>query len=143
QLQLEIGKKYKLEISKDHVQQAIKDIEQSNGLPLGSTIKMMKDNNIPLKTLENQIKAQLVWLIYIREKYPLKTIEEEVGKKHIEGSILPSLQIADWEIDQELKFQKEKDTKPQYHLAEIVLPYDHPDKEESEKNTLNQLIEEL
>jgi len=142
-IQLEVGEKYHIEISNDHIQAAIKDIEESNELPKGSTVKMMKDSDIPSKILEDQIKAQLIWLIYIQEKYPLKTLEEQVGKKQPEGGLLPSLQIADWEIDQELKFQKEKDTKTQYHLAEIVLFSDHPDQEESVKNTLNQLIEEL
>ena len=142
QLQLELGKKYNIEISADHIKAAIKEIEESNGMPTGSIAQMMKDNNIPSKTLEDQIKAQLIWLIYIREKYPLKTLEDQVRKKY-QQDISPSLQIADWEIDQEIKFQKERETKTQYHLAEIVLPCDRFDQEESVKNNLNQLIEEL
>jgi len=141
QLQLQVGKRYGIEIAHDHVQSTIKDIEQSNGLPEGTITTMMKENRIPLKILEDQLKAQLVWLIFIREKYPLKTLEDRVGK-HLQEAA-PSLQISDWEIDQEIKLQNEKETKKQYHLAEIALPFDRPDQEEEVKNDLSHLMEEL
>lgn len=142
QLQLQIGKQYGIDIGDDHIHATIKDIEQSNGLPEGTITKMMQENNIPLKIMENQIKAQLIWLIFIREKYPLKTFEDQLGKKHLQEAA-PSLQLAEWEIDQEIKLQNERDTKKQYHLAEIVLPFDRPDQEEEVKNNLTQLLQEL
>lgn len=141
-LQLQMGKKYGIEISENHVQAAISDIEQNNGMPPGAISQMMRTNNIPFKTLEDQVKAQLTWLIFIREKYPLKTLEEQVGTKQAQ-ELTPSLQIADWEIAREMEIQKEKETKTQYHLAEILLPFDRPDQEEEVKNNLNKLIEEL
>ncbi len=141
-LQLEVGKKYNIDINKDHIQATLQEIEESNGMPKGTVVQMMKDNNIPFKTFEDQMKAQLIWLIYIPEKYPLKSLEEQVKKKHTQDLSL-SLQIADWEIDQEIKLQKEKETKTQYHLAEIVLPFDRLDQEEGVKQNINQLIEEI
>lgn len=141
-LQLQVGKRYGIDISDEHIQATIKDIEESNHLPEGAVKAMMQENNIPFKTLENQLRAQLIWLIFIREKYPLKTLEGQVGKKNFHEAA-PSLQITDWEIDQEIKRQKEKETRKQYHLAEIVLPFDRPDQEEEVKNTLTKLFEEL
>lgn len=141
-LQLKVGKDHRIEVTEEHINQAIRDIEENNGMPQGAIANMMKENNIPYDTIKNQIKAQLTWLIYIREKYPLKTLEDQINKKRLQD-ISPSLQIADWEIDQELKLQKEKETKIQYHLAEIVLPVDRPEQEGSVKNNLNHLIEEL
>lgn len=142
QLQLQTGERYGIDIPKEHIQATIKDIEESNGLAPGTIIKMMEENNIPLKTFEDQIKAQLIWMIFIREKYPLKTLEDQLKKKQ-QQEFMPSLQLSDWEIDQEIKLQNEKETKKQYHLAEITLPFDRPDQEEEIKNTLNQLLEEL
>ena len=142
QLQLQIGKRYDIDITNDHIQAIVDDIEENSGLPSGAIIKLMEDNNIPLKIFQDQIKAQLIWMIFIREKYPLKTFEDQLGKTQ-NSEFSPSLQIADWEIDQEIKLQKEKETKKQFHLAEIVLPFDHPDQEEEVKNTLNQLLFEL
>jgi peptidyl-prolyl cis-trans isomerase SurA len=136
-LQLQIGEKYGIDIPKEHLNAAIKDIEDSNGMPAGAIANMMKETGIPFKTFEDQMRAQLIWLIYIREKYPLKNLE--IQKQ--EG--LPSLQIADWEINQEVKLQKERDTKTQYHLAEIVLPLDGATSEEEIKQNLNNLTEEL
>ncbi len=124
-LQLEVGKKYKIEISPDQIQSAIQRLEEGNHMPKGSIAQMMKENHIPAKTLEDQIQANLMWVELIREQFT------------------PTLQIADWEIEQELKLQKEQDTKTQHHLAEIVLPFDGPEQEEQVKNDLNQLIVEL
>jgi len=124
-LQLEVGQKYKITIPQDQIKGAIKGLEESNGMQEGGIEKLLTDNNIPLKTLEDQIRANLVWISYIREKYS------------------PTLQIADWEMDQEVKLQQEKETKTQYHLAEIVLPFDGPEQEERAKNDLNRLAEEL
>ena len=124
-LQLQAGEKYNIKISDDQIRQAIQRLEESNGTPQGYATQLMKENNIPAKILENQIKANLVWVELIREQYT------------------PALQIADWEVEQELKRQKEKETKPQYHLAEIVLQFEGPEQEERAKNDLNRLTEEL
>lgn len=142
QLQREIGQKFGINIGEEQLNAAIKDLEQSNGMVEGSIARMMQENHIPFKTFEDQIRAQLTWIVYIREKYPFKTLEDQVKKSHT-NDISPSLQIADWEIDQEIKQQKEKETKTQYHLAEIFLPVDRPDQEESVKRNLEQLTEEL
>ncbi|MBY0500585.1 MAG: peptidylprolyl isomerase [Alphaproteobacteria bacterium] len=125
QLQFQAGQKYKIEINQEQIKQAISNLEESNGMPKGSIARMLKDNNIPLKSLEDQIHSNLIWVELIREKFT------------------PTLQIADWEIDQELKLQKERDTKTQHHLAEIVLPFDGPEQEERVKSDLANLIVEL
>jgi peptidyl-prolyl cis-trans isomerase SurA len=142
QLQLQVGKLYGIDIPKEHIEATIRDIEESNGLPPGAIIKRMEENRIPLKTFEDQIRAQLTWLIFIREKYPLKTLEEQIRKKQNQ-ELSPSLQLTDTEIDQEIDLQQKKQTKTQYHLLEIVLPFDRADQEEELKSNLTQLIEEL
>jgi peptidyl-prolyl cis-trans isomerase SurA len=124
-LQLQAGEKYNIKISDDQIKGAIQRLEESNGTPQGYAAQLMKEHNIPAKTLENQIRANLVWVELIRAQYT------------------PALQIADWEVEQELKRQKEKGTKPQYHLAEIVLQFEGSEQEEQAKNDLNRLIEEL
>lgn len=142
ELQRQEGKKYGIEISENHIKAAIKDIEESNGMPESAIAQMMQENQIPFNVIENQMRAQLTWMFFIREKYPLKTLEDQMKKKG-QQDYLPYLQIADWEIDQEIKRQEEKETKTQLHLAEIVLPFDGPDQEEGAKNNLNHLIGEL
>lgn len=141
QLQLQIGKLYAIDIDDEHIQDAIRDIEEGNRMEPGAIAALMKQHDIPFKVLEDQLRAQLTWLIFIREKYPLKTLEDQVAKRRHEFA--PSLQIADWEIDQEIKAQKEKETKKQFHLAEIVFPLDNPDQEEEVQNNLQKLFEEL
>lgn len=142
QLQLQLGKQFGIDISDEHVQETIKEVENGNGLASGTVIKMLEENNIPLKIYEDQIRAQLTWGVYIHEKYPLKSFEEQVTKK-IYSEYVPTLQIADWEIEQEMKLQRDKETKKQYHLAEIFLPIDNPDQEPEARKSLEKLAEEL
>lgn len=145
QLQLQIGKRYGIDIADDHIQATMGEVEENAGLPAGAITKMMEENKIPAKILEDQIRAQLIWVVFIREKYPLKTLAEQLVKVNQEEASpsLHALQIADWEVDQEIKFQQTKETKKQYHLAEIVLPIEHPDQEEEVKSTLDKLHQEL
>ncbi|MBI2708009.1 MAG: peptidylprolyl isomerase [Proteobacteria bacterium] len=124
-LQLAEAEKDKIKITDDQIKDAIGRLEAANGMPTGYIAQLMQGNNIPLKALEDQIKANLVWVELIREKYS------------------STLQIAEGEVDQEVKLQKEKETKTQYHLAEIVLPFEGPEQEERVKNDLSRLIEEL
>lgn len=124
-LQLAAGEEAKIPISDTDVQDAIKRLEEVNGMPKGYIAQLMTDNHIPLKTLEDQVKANLIWVEYVREKYS------------------PTLQIAEAEVERELAMHKEKETKTQYHLAEIVLPFEDAEQEERAKNDLSRLIEEL
>lgn len=124
-LQLAEGEKEKIKVTDDQIKEAIERLEAANGMPKGYIAQLMSNNNIPLRALEDQIKANLVWVELIREKYH------------------PTLQIAEGEVAQEMKIQREKETKTQYHLAEIVLPFEDSEQEERVKNDLSRLIEEL
>ena len=124
-LQLAAGEAAKIQISDADIQDAIKRLEEVNGMPKGYISQLMTENHIPLKTLEDQIKANLIWIQYVREKYS------------------PALQIAEAEVERELALHKEKETKTQYHLAEIVLPFEDAEQEERAKNDLGRLIEGL
>lgn len=142
QIQLEIGERYQIDIPEEHVQTTIKEIESSNGMPSGHINKLLKANKIPEETFKKHIKAQLIWVFYIRQKYPLKSLEDSIQKKH-EHDISPSLQIADWEVEREIQRQKEKDTQTQYHLAEIFLNVDNKSQEESVKRNIAELFQEV
>lgn len=142
QIQLGIGEKYQIDIPAEHIQTTIKEIETNNGMPAGHIKQLLKANHIPEKTFEDHIKSQLIWVFYIRQKYPLKSLEDAIQKKH-EHDITPSLQIADWEIEREMKRQKEKDTQTQYHLAEIFLNVDSSNQDESVKRNISELFKEI
>jgi peptidyl-prolyl cis-trans isomerase SurA len=124
-LQLEVEQKYKFQVSPQQIKNAIKGLEEGNGMPEGAVTQLLEDNHIPMKTLEDQIKANLMWVTFIREKYS------------------QTVQIADWEIDQEVKAQEDRENKTQYHLAEILIPFDGAEQEERAKNDLIRLSEEL
>lgn len=124
-LQLQAAQKFDITVSDEEVKEAISQLERSSNTAPGHIARVMAENKIPLSVLEDQIRANRMWITLIRAKYT------------------PTLQITKWEVDQALKLEKEKSEKPQFHLAEIVLLFEGPQQEERVKADLNRLMEEL
>ncbi|MEB3702542.1 Peptidylprolyl isomerase [Candidatus Bealeia paramacronuclearis] len=124
-LQLQAAKENDIKIEKDAIEKAMKSIEEGNGMKPGQLTQLLKDNNIPLKTLQDQIQAQLTWMEFVSQKYA------------------PTLQISDWEIDQEFEKHTQNATQTQYHLAEIFLNVDSPEKEGQVQQDFERLIQQL
>lgn len=125
QLQLAAAEEAHINVTDQQIQEAIKRLETANQMPAGQIAKMMAEHNIPLKTLETQVRSNLMWIELVREKY------------------MPTLQISDAEVEQERNMRKETESKTLYHLAEIVLPFETPEEERQVESDLNRLIEEL
>jgi len=124
-LQRQIAEQYKIQVTDKEMQESIALLEKNSGMEPGHIARIMKENKIPLSTLEDQIRTNRMWVELIRAKYA------------------STIQISDSEIAQALQLEKEKEGKTQYHLAEIVLHFDGHEQEVRVKNDLNRLMEEL
>lgn len=54
-------------VSKKEIQEAIYHLESQNGIKKGEMANMLKKNQIPLRILEEQIKADLMWLQVLQQ----------------------------------------------------------------------------
>ena len=98
-------------VSDTEVKEAISRLEQQNNMSAGYMAELLKQDDIRLETLHNQVRSDLLWMQVInKHKNALKAItDKEIQNKKIS-------------LKKEL-------AKPMYLLAEIVVPT----KQEAEK----------
>ncbi len=124
-LQLEIAAKYELEVTEEELDHALRRIESTNNMAKGELEKFLVKHKIPKHVLTQQIKAGIVWQRYINERY--QTL----------------IQVTDQDIQKVLdKLEANKGT-DHVLLAEIVLPVDGPNDEETVKQQSTKLVKQL
>jgi len=125
QLQMQAATESEVKVTDETIDKAIIGIEEGNGMPKGHLLKMLSDNGIPVKTFKDQIRAQIAWRDYISNKY------------------MHTLQVSDWELEQEVEKHNKSKSEPQYHLAEIFLNVDGGDKESQVLEDMARLVQQL
>lgn len=120
QLQIDEALRFNIQVSSEEIQQAIENLEKANHMPAGAVKKFLADQQIPLKTMENQIRANLLWM------------------KYSYGKWVASLPVRQQDIDTYLKISQANQEKTHYHLAEIVL---YVEKLQDEKKVYQQAVQ--
>lgn len=124
-LQLAEIKRTHIEVPPEEIKMAWNSIEKQNNMPSGSLRHYLEENDISIKTLEDQIFVQIGWGIYIRSAFPQhRQIEERA-------------------IDQVVEEMNLSQGKPQYLLSEIFLAVTSPDKEEDVQRSAFSIFEQL
>ena len=80
EIKIKEAEKKGFSVSEKEIQEAIFHLEAQNGMKKGSMESMLKKNQIPLRILKNQIKADLMWLQVIQQnkKSLLPPSEKEI-----------------------------------------------------------------
>ncbi len=124
-LKINRAKQFDILASKNDIEQAIKEIEHRNHMEEGTLKKLLHANNIPLKILQTQMEAEIVWREYIQARY------------------YNSIQVSQRELDRASeKFAQKKD-KPQFLLAEIFLDVDNSASEEEIKKRAWEFVNKI
>ena len=124
-LKINKAKQFDIRASKNDTEQAIKEIEHRNHMEEGALKKLLQANNIPLKVLQVQMEADIVWREYIQARY------------------YNSIQISERELARATeKFAQKKD-QPQFLLAEIFLDVDNPSQEEEIKKRAWEFVNKI
>lgn len=124
-LKINKAKQFDIRASESDIGHAIKEIEHRNHMEEGTLKKLLQTNNIPLKVLQTQMEADIVWRDYIQGRY------------------YNSIQISERELEAAtVKFAQKKD-KPQYLLAEIFLEVDPSVSEEEVKRRAWEFVNKI
>lgn len=110
-IKITTAEKYGFSVSDNEVKEAIHHLEKQNGLKKDEMGKMLRKNQIPLHILEEQIKADLMWLQVIQR-----------NKKALPEPTQQEIQKLKTEIKNELRQEG-------FYVAEMVLK----DKETAEE----------
>ncbi|MBY0280573.1 MAG: peptidylprolyl isomerase [Alphaproteobacteria bacterium] len=124
-IQLAASKMQKILITDAEVQEALKKIAKDNGMTVEQMEEMFKKNNIPVKTLQERLRAQLAWMRTIHDAF---------------GSLI---QISEAEVTTELEKIKQNKNKDQYELSEIFFRIENPTQEAAIKKDANKIHGQL
>lgn len=111
-----------IEVSDEEIKHAVKITLQQNGLKYNDVIKLLKQNDLPLSVIEDQIKSDL---LYIR------AIKKNAGTR---------ANVSDHEIETRIDEIKEKTDQKQFLISEILLPVETPEKDAEVYGQAMQLI---
>lgn len=110
-LQMQEGRKNKIDLTDKEVEQAIAAIESQRSMPPGAIAAMMASNKIPEETFNQQIKAQLVW------------------SKLLQRKVRAQIKMSDDEVAQMQKKLSTPVMKQEMKIAILQLPVDKPQRE--------------
>ena len=124
-LEVQEAKKFNVTTTDDDVNKALERLEQQNNMPKGGLEKLLSQHGIPRSTLQDQIRASLLW------------------NKLVEGKFSSSASVSDEEAKDTLARIKGEVGKSQYRVAEIFLSIDNPSQEAEIKALADRLIDQM
>lgn len=98
----------KIVVRDKEVADAITEIEKRNNLPPGTLGRRLEAEGVTMRTLVDEIRAQIGWT---------RVLRDEMG---------PKVEVTDAEIAEQIRLLKAQVGQPEYHIAEIFIPVDEP-----------------
>lgn len=124
-LQLEAAKKLNIVITQAQIDSGLNSIAQKNGYSVESFTQEMKSKDVPIYTLEDQLKAQMAWTQVVRR------------------TLRPKINISENEIDAVLDEKERHAGKSEFEVAEIFLSVSSEEEAAYAKDFANKLLEKL
>ena len=124
-LQLQLTEKFDIKTSDAEVEQEFALLEERNGMRKGELEKFLSHNAIPKSVLLKQLKSNMSWRYYIRQRYH------------------PLIQISKAEIQNIANRLENEKGQKQVLLAEIVISFATPEEEAKAKVQANRLVQQL
>jgi peptidyl-prolyl cis-trans isomerase SurA len=124
-LQMQEAKRRNISVSSRDLERAKETIEQQNSLPKGGLDRVMKENGIPLESIDEQLRTGIAW------------------SKLIGRSLRPRITIGEDEIDESLERIRSRQGQTEYRLSEILLTVDSPDQETNIQRTAERIADQI
>lgn len=124
-LQMQEAKRLSITVPETEIAAQLAKLAEQNGMKVEDMPRFFAAKGVPLQSLKDQIAAQLAWTMVVQRK------------------LRSQVNISDQEVDAELQRQMANAGKPEFLAAEIFLPVDKPQNDESVKQAALRLIEQL
>lgn len=124
-LRLQEEQKQHIIVTDQQVADAIKEIEQRNGMPPGGLRAKLAGQGVALRTLIDQIRVQIGWTQLLRDK------------------LRSTAEITDADIEDRLRQLKTEIGQTEYEVSEIFIPVEDTRQETDAQNFANTVITEL
>ncbi len=90
-IKVQYAQKNGIVVRDEDVQNAIAHLEQQNGMKTGQLVRVLKQNNVPLDFLKDQIRSDLMWLQLVQRQkqniQPVQPAEISARKNKIRRSL--------------------------------------------------------
>lgn len=113
------------EISAAELAKAMRQVEKRNNLPEKQLTKFLIEKNVPIKAVEDQLTAELLW--------------DKIIARHVR----PKITITELDIDEGVERSLQSKVSQEVNLSEIVLPVDLPEEESKISQLANKLSAEI
>ncbi len=124
-LQLQEARRLRLTIEDKDIAAAIAELEKQNKMPVGGLVQMLQKNNIPYRTMEQQVRANLAWGEVVRARFYNRS------------------QISDDDIAAVVDRLKLNQGQAEYRLAEIFLAIPRAEQASQIEATASRLFTQL
>jgi peptidyl-prolyl cis-trans isomerase SurA len=115
----------KIVVADKQIASAIRDVEERNRMPEGALRAKLIADGVSLRTLIDQIRAQIGWMLVLREQLGEKT------------------QITDAEIAEQERLLAAETGRPEYRVGEIFIAVDDPANTADAQHFAETVISEL
>ncbi|MEC7489052.1 MAG: peptidylprolyl isomerase [Pseudomonadota bacterium] len=124
-LTLQEARRRNISVSRRDIRRAKAAIEKQNRLPKNRLDRILEEKNIPLETMEAQLRASVAWA-------------KLLGRR-----LRPRITIGEDEIDETLSRIKARQGQVEYRLGEILLTIDHPREENSVRRRARSITDQV
>ncbi len=125
QIRLQEARRLDLKITQAEIDQGFATIAQQNNFSPDEFRGMIRKGGLNIKTMEDQIRAQLAW------------------SKVVQAKLRPQVVVSDGDIDNHLERLTANTGKPEYLLSEIFMPVEKPDEEAQTRQLAQKLVQEI
>ena len=124
-LRVQESQRRKIVIQETQIAAAIKDIESRNGMQPGALRAKLSSDGVSIRTLVDQIRAQLAWTQMLRDV------------------VTDKIRVTEADVKEQEKLAEQQIGQTEYRLGEIFIPVDNPDNTADAKRFADTVIAEL
>jgi peptidyl-prolyl cis-trans isomerase SurA len=124
-LRMQEVERRKIVVRDQEVADAIREIEQRNNSAPGSLAAHLASEGVSLRTLVNEVRAQIGWT---------RVLRDELG---------PKADISDADIAEQIKLLQAQTGQTEYRISEIFIPVDDPARNEDARGFADTVITQL
>lgn len=124
-LQMQEAKQLNITVSDTEIDEQVAKLAEQNHMPAAQLPDFFARGGVPISTLRDQMRASIAW------------------GKVVQRKLRPQVDIGEDEVDAEITRLEANAGKPEYLIADIFLPVDSPQQEQSVQQSANKLIDTM
>tara|TARA_E500000331_G_scaffold356536_2_gene415172 strand:+ start:1253 stop:2587 length:1335 start_codon:yes stop_codon:yes gene_type:complete len=124
-LQMQEAKRRNISVRRSDLKRAKAIIEKQNRLPKGELERVLKQNGIPIESINEQLRTSIAW-------------SKLVGRR-----LRPRITIGEDEIDESLARIRSRQGQTEYRLSEILLTINGSEQEANIRRTAERIVEQV